>query len=120
MTWETVLPRLCSLLDLEGYLVILNRHTATPWDDALRPIIAQYSTNLDYQPYDLVEELVQRDLFAPAGKLRTTPLAFEQPIDDYIESFHSRNGFSRERMGAEQAAAFDREMRALTAPSELS
>ncbi len=32
-------------------------------------------------------------------------------IDDYIESFHSRNGFSRERMGPAAAAAFDQEAR---------
>ncbi len=31
------------------------------------------------------------------------------PLDDYIESYHPRSGFSRERMGTEQAAAFDRE-----------
>jgi hypothetical protein len=36
---------------------------------------------------------------------------FEQSIDDYIESFHSRNGLSRERMSPEQADAFDEEAR---------
>jgi hypothetical protein len=37
--------------------------------------------------------------------------SFEQSVDDYIESFHSRNGFSRERMSPEQADAFDEEAR---------
>jgi len=56
--------------------------------------------------------LVSRDLFALEGRVRTTPIPFRQPLAAYIESFHSRNGFSRDRMGA-QAAAFDAQLTAL-------
>ena len=36
-------------------------------------------------------------------------------MDDYIESFHARNGFSRERMSREMADGFDAEVKALLA-----
>jgi hypothetical protein len=39
-----------------------------------------------------------------------------QPVAAYVESFHSRNGFSRDRMRPADAAAFDRELSALVAP----
>ena len=37
-------------------------------------------------------------------------------VDAYIESFHSSNGFSRERMTPEQAAAFDTAVSNLVTP----
>ena len=49
----------------------------------------------------------------PANRKSTWPVRFSQTIDDYIESLHARNGFSRDRMAPEAAAAFDAEVRAL-------
>ena len=40
-------------------------------------------------------------------------MSFQQSIDDYVESFHSMNGFSRERMTEEAAHDFDSEVREL-------
>jgi len=37
-------------------------------------------------------------------------VSFQQSIDDYVESFHSMNGFSRERMTEEAAHGFDSEV----------
>ena len=39
-----------------------------------------------------------------------------QPVDDFVESIHSQNGFSRDRMSAEAARAFDAEVRASAGP----
>jgi hypothetical protein len=60
-----------------------------------------------------VEELTQRGLFRELGRHTTRPVAFQQSIDDYVESFHTRNGFSRERMSRESAAKFDSALREL-------
>ena len=76
-------------------------------------MIDYYSTNRDYQPYDLVQELVGRGLFVVHGQTEVASPPFTQPVSDYIESYHARNGFSRDRMSAEAAAAFDREARAV-------
>lgn len=84
-----------------------------PKPDHLAPeyteIIPKFSTNAKYQPYELVEELEMRVLFQQTGVKATRPIPFMQSVDDYIESFHSRNGFSRERMEPEMAMQFDSE-----------
>jgi hypothetical protein len=38
---------------------------------------------------------------------------FRPSLDSYGEPFHSRNGYSRDRMHSDAAAAFDSELRAL-------
>ena len=40
----------------------------------------------------------------------------EQPLDAFIDSIHSRNGFSRARMSEGAAEAFDAEVEALIRP----
>jgi hypothetical protein len=35
------------------------------------------------------------------------PVLYRQPLDQYVESWHSRNGLSRERMGDDLAREFD-------------
>ena len=66
-----------------------------------------------YHPYDLVAELESRDLFRTSGRQTTAPVPFVQPLEEYIESFHGRASFVRERMGSASAKAFDDEIRAL-------
>ena len=40
-------------------------------------------------------------------------VARAQSVDDFVDSFHSRNGFSRDRMPADSAQRFDDTVRAL-------
>jgi hypothetical protein len=96
---------------------VLDRRLDTvPWWRALRPLIPQYSTNRDFQPYDLLDELARRQLFSPEGCATTTPGLFSQSVEDYVESWHSRNGFSRERMGVSRALEFDAQVREIVGP----
>lgn len=113
MDWDVVLPRCARWLDETGQLAIVDGRIlgALPWDPELRALIAEHSTNRDFRPVDLVGELAKRGLFRERGRRRTAPIAIEQSADDYVESFHSRNGFSRERMNPESALAFDRALR---------
>jgi SAM-dependent methyltransferase len=116
MDWPVVMARFAQTLTPRGLLAILGvGQLETPWDAQLLPIIRRYSTIGDYRPYDLVEELERRGLFRRVGARRTEPVAFAQTLDDYIESFHGRASFSRERMAPADAAAFDAAMRALVA-----
>lgn len=115
MDWYVVLPRIASLLTPHGYLALASVGSEPSlWEYG--PVCNKYSLDRDYQPYNLLDEFTQRGLFEPIGKQQTAPVPFTQSVDDYIESFHARNGLSRDRMTAEQAAAFDQEMRALVAP----
>lgn len=115
MDWYVVLPRIAGMLTPHGYLALASvGWEPLPWDYG--PVCNKYSLNRDYQPYNLLDELTQRGLFEPVGKQQTQPVLFTQSVDNYVESFHARNGLSRDRMTAAQAAAFDHEMRALVAP----
>jgi len=60
-----------------------------------------------------VTELESRGLVAVVGRARTETVAHRQPVDGYIESFHSRNGFSRARLQPGRAQEFDDRLRAL-------
>ncbi|MGH2561932.1 MAG: hypothetical protein ACRDJH_22955, partial [Thermomicrobiales bacterium] len=82
----------------------------------VQDVIDRHSTNRDYQPYNLIAELEQRGLFRVLGRQTTDPIPFHQPIAAYVESFHARNGFSRDRMPPASAAAFDAEVTRLVTP----
>lgn len=117
MEWDVVLPRLGAALLPGGVLAIPGEAPLpNPWDAELGRIIGRLSTNREYEPYDLIEELEARGLFRTRGRKTTTPVAFAQPLDTYVESFHARNGFSRQRMTRQDAEAFDAEVRRLVSP----
>lgn len=115
MDWHKVLPKIGRWLRHDGWLALVSvrQFVSLPWEAELRPLIAHYSTNQDYQPYDLVELLSAQGLFVEAGRTHAVATAFVQSVDSYVESFHSRNGFSRERMSADAANAFDDAVRTL-------
>ena len=118
MEWQIVLPRFRQLLSPHGVLAIISDGwLPPPWEALLGQICRRYSTNRDYQPYDIVEEIEKRHLFQRVGEQQTIPLPFTQSLDAYIESFHARNGFSRQRMSQAAAAAFDDAVYALVAPA---
>ncbi len=68
---------------------------------------------IPWQPYDLIQELEERELFRRVGSQRTGPVPFVQTIGDYIASFHARASLAWGRMTADAAAAFDSEAREL-------
>jgi trans-aconitate methyltransferase len=117
MNWEVIMPRFADVLEPTGYLAILHpKVTSVPWNEGLAKIISTYSTTRDFRKFDLVEELEQGQHFQKVGTKATDPMTFVQPLEDYIKSFHGRASFSRERMSAENAAAFDKAMLELVQP----
>ena len=108
MEWSVVMPRFREALAPDGTLAIVwQSEGRNPWSEELTRLIQKHSTNRDYRPLRLVEELTERGLFDRRGEHRTAPTSFSQSIQSYVESVHSRNGFSRERMSPGEAAAFD-------------
>jgi F420H(2)-dependent quinone reductase len=55
----------------------------------------------------VAQELAARGLFKLIGIKTTAPVLFRQSVDAYVESFHARNGLSRDRMNANAAREFD-------------
>lgn len=117
MPWAVTLPRFASLLRPTGYLALVEtRIQPNAWDEESIPIIAHYSMNQDFQPYNMLtiaHDLQAQGLFQQVGVREIAPIRFRQPVAQWIEAFHATNGFSRERMGADRAAAFDQEIRQL-------
>lgn len=98
-------------------LVLLQREELPgPWHGGLREIIPRYSTNRDFQPYDMLSVMSVAGHFEEAGRAQFPAQPVTQSVDDYIRSMHSRNGFSLDRLTPEAARAFDEEMRALLTP----
>lgn len=114
MAWTVAVPRFATLLTSNGYLAILGvGQLPTDWDDDLLPLLRRFSTIQNYRSLNLVAELESRGLFQVAGRQTTAPVPFTQPLDAYIESFHGRASFSRERMNPHDSDAFDDTVRAL-------
>jgi trans-aconitate methyltransferase len=101
MDWNVVLPRFRELLLPSGYLAVVGHEMVPdPWS-SLSEMLRSYRTNERDYSYDMLEALEQHGLFRKVGEKKTVPISFVQSLDDYIESYHSRSGFSRERMGQE-------------------
>ena len=115
LDWHRVLPRIAECLVPSGHLILVERKLAesVPWDLELQALIREYSTNRDYAPYDIVTELEARGLITVGGRARTDTAVYPQPVDGYVESFHSRNGFSRARLQAARAQEFDDKLTSL-------
>lgn len=118
MEWDVVMPRFARLLTPNGYLAILTVDwLPVPWEAGLKSLVPRYSTIRDHQPYDPAKDVEVRGIFRRVGERRTKPVPFTQSLDAYVESFHGRASFSRERMDPDAAAAFDSEVRALVGSS---
>ncbi len=113
MDWARLMPRLAQLLAPGAYLAIVSRSPAVrpTWFDDVQPLIERFTTNRDYEPYSLIAELQMRGVFEQCGIESIEAVAFEQSFDSYIESIHSRNGFSRDRMTQQAAVDFDAAVR---------
>jgi SAM-dependent methyltransferase len=116
MDWGRTLPRFAALLAPGGTLALVEDVAQpNPWDEVVGPILARYSMNTDFVPYTMLTvaaELERRRLFQLRGTHTSAPAPFRQPIDEWVETFHARNGFSRDRMAAVAASACDAELRA--------
>ena len=115
--WDAVVPCIRNALAEQGRLVLVDRESPNvPWHNDLTRLIARCSTNREYQPYDLVTELHERGLFEAQSSTVTRPVDVRQSVEDYVESFHSRNGLTRARLGPRRASEFDRELNRVLTP----
>ena len=119
MDYRVLLPKLARALAPGGALAVLSipgsaalggdQH-ADAWDPELTAIIARYSTDPDYEPFDMITAWESAGVFRLAGHRTTSPVAVEQPIEDFIAGYHAASTLTRAHIDAD---AFDAEVRAL-------
>jgi SAM-dependent methyltransferase len=118
MDWATLLPRLGAALAPGAMLALLTcRSLPEPWSAELTALIRRYSTNQKFRPVDTPQVLAERGAFELHGRHTTAPVIQRQSIDAYVESFHGRASFARERMAPGEADAFDAALRDLVRAS---
>lgn len=115
MDWDVTLARVAGLLIPGGMLAIVEHsYHRPPWQDVLLQVIIRHSRHPNYDPaFSLPEELERRGLYEVAGRHTTTPTAFRQSVEDYVEQFHSTASLARELMSPGEADAFAAEVRAV-------
>jgi SAM-dependent methyltransferase len=112
MEWDVVLPRMRDALTPDGLLAIVDVSFVGGWGQEVVELLKRYNTLKEWSSgFDLVAVLEQRGLFQVQGRTQTEPVPFRQSVDEYVESFHARATLSRERMGSDDAAAFDAAVR---------
>jgi SAM-dependent methyltransferase len=120
LDWETIFPRFRAHLVPDGYLALVSvGNLPNPWDKSVGAILAQYSLNRDFQPYTMrtvAAELESRGLFRLAGSHETASIPFRQPVHDWVESYHARNGLSLDRMESVAVTACDERLRQTIMP----
>ena len=117
MEWERVLPLIARHLAPTGVLAIVGaRDVPPPWADGLREAASRYSVIRDWQNADLIGLLESRGLFEAIDKRLLELEPYTRTIDEYIAAQHATSGLAADRMTAEDARAYDDEVRALVVP----
>ena len=110
--WDLAFPRFARLLATDGLFVVVGMAEERPeWmRTELVPVLARYSMNREFAPYSaegILAQLEERGLFRQMGSAQTDTVEWQQPISEWVESIHARNGFSRDRMDPRVAAEAD-------------
>lgn len=108
MDWPTLFGNMRKWLKPNNFFCVVGRSYDPKewWTEDFQSIISMYTTNKEFRSYNIIEELKKSGFVEIVGNIETKPISFKQSVDDLIEAFHSRNGFSRKRMGA-SATEFD-------------
>ena len=106
---NAVMPKFAELLSPGGHLALVDRSWKAGIHDG--DIIGEYSTNRDYARWNMVDALEKAGLFEVRGQAQAGRTPWQPTVDAYLECRHSQNGLSRERMGRDQARAFDERVR---------
>jgi SAM-dependent methyltransferase len=108
MSWPILMPRLAEAMSARAVLAIVEHGPRdVPWHDDIVEVIRRHSRSPNYDPgFSLVDALRDGGFFIPAGHVETVPVTFRQPIEDYVEQFHSTASLAREHMPTDESAAF--------------
>ncbi len=112
MPWDVVMGRLVEVLAPGGRLAVVEHGArGEPWRERVLEVVRRHSRSPDHDPrFSVVEALCEGGFLALAGQLETAPVVFRQPLESYVEAYHSTASLARELMPADEATAFDTEL----------
>lgn len=114
MDWDVVLARVASEFNPEAVLaIVVSTPEPPPWNDQLREIWGRYSVIRNWENADLIALLQSRGLYEHISKTKLPPEPYTRTIGEYIDAQHATSSLPRERMGQDEARAFDQEVREL-------
>lgn len=118
MDWPIVLPRLAQALAPDSVLALVSgdEPRMAAWLPDRKALIAEYSTNQNWQPWDMLAELIQQGYFEQLGEFDAVPITVTQTIEDFLKCEHSRASLSLDGMGPQRAAEFNEKMYAALEP----
>jgi hypothetical protein len=110
--WSLMFPLLKSISKEHAKLAIVTGGDLVLEDikEKVLNIVKNYSTTQNFKPYSIVDMLIEQGYISNANITELPVESISQSVSDYVASFHARNGFSLDRMSAEQANAFDNEI----------
>jgi SAM-dependent methyltransferase len=98
--WPVAMPRLAGALAPDGVLALVHREWLRdePVRELLIPVYDRHSWNDDFEPLDVVEELVRRGLFERQGEHVTAPEPWKPTLDEVVGAHFSTSGFAPDRL----------------------
>lgn len=112
MDLDLALPRFREALAPDAEVAIVDAEIIHgPYRDDVLAVIREHSEiDRHVETRDVVDELRRADRFDVHGEERTSPVAFDQSVDDYIELLHSTSTLARIRLG-DRSGRFDAQIR---------
>jgi ubiquinone/menaquinone biosynthesis C-methylase UbiE len=118
--WKLAFPRIVSVLIPGAFLALVGVDEFEPGTDdpsrvrcaKLRQLINEFSTNHEYERYDLIPSLSAAGVFELVGTARATRATVTESIERVISRLHSMNGLAPTALG-HRLGAFDRRARDL-------
>ena len=118
MDWPITMARLSAVMTERATLAVVEHGPrSVPWEDGLVEVIRRHSRSPDYDPaFSVVEALAEQGRLEVLGGAETRPTTFRQPVDAYVEQFHSTASLARELLSDVEADAFDQAVAEVVGP----
>jgi hypothetical protein len=120
LDWQSSFPRIATALGPGAYLALVGQEELEPGTSEpslvrcpeLSVLIGEFSTNVEYEPYDLIQSLRDAGVFEPVGTTAASRVTVTESIDQVITRLHSMNGLAPRALGS-QLETFDHRARDL-------
>jgi ubiquinone/menaquinone biosynthesis C-methylase UbiE len=118
MSWKPTLARLIAVMTRNAFLALIEHgYRDLAWGAELTEVITRHSRSPGYDPgFSLADALAAGGLLQITGRAETAPVQFRQPLESYVEQFHSTASLARGWMSADESAAFDQAVTEVAAP----